>query len=79
VKNSAEADAAQKDYWMLKLMGFFRNKMKNTMDNQIMAKPMRSVHKTWADLSSDEIFHRFINGLLEILQKKIVGARGRWS
>ena len=38
---------------------------------QIMAKPMRSVHKTWADLSSDEIFHKFFKGLLEILQNKL--------
>ena len=36
-----------------------------------MAKPMRSVHKTWADLSSDEIFHKFFRGLLEILQNNL--------
>ena len=47
------------------------NKMKNTGSNQIMAKPMRSVQKTWADLSSDEIFHKFFRGLLEILQDKL--------
>jgi len=37
-----------------------------------MPKPMRSVHKTWADLSSDEIFHKFFRGLLEILQNKLI-------
>jgi len=36
-----------------------------------MAKAMRSVHKTWADLSVDEIFHKFFRGLLEILQNKL--------
>jgi hypothetical protein len=45
--------------------------MKNTRSNQKMPKPMRSVHKTWADLSSDEIFHKFFRGLLEILQNKL--------
>ncbi len=34
-------------------------------------KPMRSVHKTWADLSSDEIFQRFFKGFLELLQNKL--------
>jgi hypothetical protein len=37
---------------------------------KIMVKPMRSVHKTWADLSSDEIFHKFFKGFLELLQMK---------
>ena len=36
-----------------------------------MAKPMRSVQKTWADFSNDEIFHKFFKGLLEILQNKL--------
>jgi hypothetical protein len=43
----------------------------NIWRNHTMAKPMRSVHKTWADLSSDEIFHKFFGGLLELLQKKL--------
>jgi hypothetical protein len=38
---------------------------------KIMGKPMRSVQKTWADLSSDEIFHKFFRGLLELLQNKL--------
>ena len=34
-------------------------------------KPMRSVHQTWADLSIDEIFHKFFKGFLELLQNKL--------
>ncbi len=37
----------------------------------IMAKPMRSVHKTWADLGSDEIFHKFFKGYLELIHIKL--------
>ena len=36
-----------------------------------MAKSMRSVHKTWADLSNSEVFYKFFNGFLELLQNKL--------
>ena len=36
-----------------------------------MAKPMRSVHKTLADLNVDEIFHKFFKGFLVLLKKKL--------
>ena len=36
-----------------------------------MAKPMCSVHKTWKDLSSDEVFQKFFKGFLELLQNKL--------
>ena len=34
-------------------------------------KPMRTVAKTWSDLSSDEEFQNFFRGLLELLQNKL--------
>ena len=33
-------------------------------------KPMRTVAKTWSDLSSDEEFQNFFNGYLKLLQTK---------
>ena len=59
------------NYQMFTSLGISAEQNQKRIINQIMAKPMRSVHKTWADLSSDEIFHKFFSGLLKILQNKL--------
>jgi len=59
------------NYWMFTVLRISVEQNRKRIKNKIMAKPMRSVQKTWADLSNDEIFHKFFSGLLELLQNKL--------
>ena len=56
---------------MFKLLGISEEQNQKRNKNKIMAKPMRSAHQTWAELSSDEAFQKFFKGFLELLQNKL--------
>ena len=56
---------------MFKLLGISEEQNQKRIKNKIMAKPMRSAHQTWAELSSDEAFQKFFKGFLELLQNKL--------